>query len=164
MALRGRGADVTTRITITLDFEGADADAEAVALTRRALHVGVLQAELAELAAGDVRLVKYDVRSGSTPPSNTKAYREGFADGLAWDLDAYETIADVERDRSGWDEATIDAMGLTACVEAWGVPRDTSGEPEPDAWSAACRDYNEGAHAGALSSEHHGLRPSKETL
>jgi hypothetical protein len=83
--------------------------------------------------------------AGDSTMTTTKAYRDGYRDGLAWDLDGYETTTALRSATTGWDEATINAMGSAACAKAWGVPR------EGTAWEAACRDYNRGAHAGALA-------------
>jgi len=72
------------------------------------------------------------------------AYRDGFADGLDWDLDGYADRAAVKNDPSGWSDATISAVGTSACRAAWGVPEEAS-------WSAALADYDRGALAGALA-------------
>jgi hypothetical protein len=76
------------------------------------------------------------------------AYEAGLKDGLAWDLDGYDTWADVDRAREGWDEATINALGSDACREAWGVNAD-----DDEAWSEAMDAYNRGAYEGATTRE-----------
>lgn len=88
------------------------------------------------------------------------AYADGYADGLAWDLDGYETLAEVEG-ASGWDTATISAMGPRHCRETWGIDVDADDE----LWDAACEAYNRGAHAGATApqSRRSGLSPRSES-
>lgn len=66
---------------------------------------------------------------------STKAYKDGLKDGEAWDF-----LGEQSRDgvpRQGWDAATINAMGSSACMKAWGVKRDA------DLMDAAS-DYNRG--------------------
>ena len=85
----------------------------------------------------------------------TLAYESGYRDGLAWDLDGYESVEEVRAARNGWDSATISALGSSVCAEAWGV------SAEGDAWEHACHEYNRGAHAGACApqEERTGLPP-----
>ena len=86
------------------------------------------------------------------------AYEAGLADGLAWDLDGFDTWADVERAREGWDEATISAIGSEACRKAWGVA-----EGDNEAWDEACSAYNRGAYEGATTRKgRSGLPPTSE--
>lgn len=76
---------------------------------------------------------------------DSKAYADGLKDGLEWDLTGYTSILDLSADTTGWDEATIHAMGASACAEAWGVAE------EGEAWEQACADYNAGCHKGATA-------------
>lgn len=71
----------------------------------------------------------------------TKAYRDGLVDGEAWNLGDFDTLRDAAAQATGWDEATIDAVGSAHCAEAWGVP------DEGPQWEAACSDYNRGVVA-----------------
>lgn len=76
----------------------------------------------------------------------SRIYLLGYADGLAWDLDGYASIREVESDPHTWDSALIEAAGSDEVAAAWGV------DPNDDAaWSAACAEYNAGARAGALA-------------
>lgn len=86
----------------------------------------------------------------------SKAYLDGYADGLAWDLDGYDDANEIKP--HGWDDATINAMGTAACAKAWGVPAEG-----PD-WEQACAKYNAGAYAGATSPQDQrtGLPPRAE--
>ena len=77
--------------------------------------------------------------------TTTTAHEDGYRDGLAWDLDGYESTADLRAAIDGWDSATINAFGTAACAKRWGVP-DTGEE-----WERACREYNAGAVAGAIA-------------
>lgn len=81
------------------------------------------------------------------------AYLDGYNDGLAWDLDGFADLDAVRRERTGWDAATINAIGSTACAKRWGVPS------EGEAWETACEAYNAGAYAGACASERTGKPP-----
>jgi len=68
------------------------------------------------------------------------AYASGLMDGADWDLGGFASPDDAVT-LHGWDDATISAMGATACRRAWGVP---VGEDGDDSWGEACRDYNRG--------------------
>jgi hypothetical protein len=87
--------------------------------------------------------------------TKSKAFQDGYRDGLAWDLDGFATHADVLSEREGWDTATINAAGGGDCAKLWGVPSEG---PE---WEKACEEYNAGAHAGASApqSERTGKSP-----
>lgn len=74
----------------------------------------------------------------------SKAYRDGYRDGLAWDLDGFRDRDHLLRSPEGWDAATINAMGSAHCAKRWGV-RTVGGLR----WEQACADYNAGAFAGA---------------
>lgn len=78
----------------------------------------------------------------------SRAFEAGLADGLAWDLGGFETWDDVEGEREGWDEATINAMGGDWCRRTWGIPFG-----DGEAWQRAMVDYNRGAYAGATIRE-----------
>jgi|HubBroStandDraft_2_1064218.scaffolds.fasta_scaffold00001_138 hypothetical protein len=64
------------------------------------------------------------------------AYAAGLVDGQDWDLTDVDPIP-----ATGWDDATINAMGGHACRLAWGVADDESGDAT---WGNACREYNRG--------------------
>ena len=87
--------------------------------------------------------------------TTTAAYRAGYADGTAWDLDGFDSWDDVRTSRDGWDEATINALGTEAFL-ARCAPHTGAEGPE---WSAVCAEYNRGAYDGALSDDHSGLKP-----
>jgi hypothetical protein len=75
-----------------------------------------------------------DVVEPEVQSLNSTAYAAGLVDGADWDLtgiDAYDLAP------SGWSDATINALGSTACRLAWGVTGD-------DAWGQACADYDRG--------------------
>jgi len=77
------------------------------------------------------------------------AYRNGYTDGLDWDLDGFASLEAVLADRYGWDEATISAVGNTGLVE-----KDAEGvllALWDDHSSEICDAYNRGAHAGACA-------------
>lgn len=74
----------------------------------------------------------------------SRAYDQGVIDGLSWDLDGFESWEDVENTASGWDEATINAIGTECFARDCGIT--TTEGPE---WDQACADYNRGAHDGA---------------
>lgn len=86
----------------------------------------------------------------------SKAYNAGYRDGLAWDLDGF-----ADRDAltiSGWDEATINAIGVKRFAKSCGLRgmRRPGGEIDFQwdggavaRWERACEEYNEGALAGA---------------
>ncbi len=77
----------------------------------------------------------------------SKAYRDGYSDGLAWDLDGYASHEDVQRTGANWDEATINAVGRTEFARHLGIAEDAS----DDDWSRAIAEYNAGAQAGATA-------------
>ena len=90
--------------------------------------------------------------------TESKAYQDGVADGLGWDLN-FDTHDEVEACRYGWDEAALGSAGPAACSRAWGV------DPEDeDAWRDACEDYNRGCYEGvcAPQSKRSGLAPRAE--
>jgi hypothetical protein len=64
------------------------------------------------------------------------AYAAGLVDGQDWDLTDVDPIP-----TTGWDDATINAMGARACRLAWGVADDENGDAT---WGDACREYNRG--------------------
>lgn len=84
----------------------------------------------------------------------SKAYEAGFADGLAWDLDGFDSWEEVERARETWSTATINAIGSDECARQWGLER-----AEGPAWSQAMSDYDRGAHEGATAREGRSGRP-----
>lgn len=86
----------------------------------------------------------------------SRFYDDGFRDGLAWDLGDYQTIDDVRNDPHGWDCATLEVCGRRMCADVWGIDPD-----DDEAFDEAARDYNAGAHAGALApqEERTGLPP-----
>jgi hypothetical protein len=71
----------------------------------------------------------------------SKAYLAGLKDGADWDLSGFQSPVHAVRLR-GWDDATISAMGASACRKAWGVP--LSSEAGDGRWGKACGDYNRG--------------------
>jgi hypothetical protein len=70
--------------------------------------------------------------------NTTKAYNDGYNDGLSWDLSGFDSLAEAADQSSGWDESTINALGAGACARRWDVPEDS------DAFSDACMEYNRG--------------------
>jgi len=80
----------------------------------------------------------------TTTDTTSLAYKVGYADGLAWDLDGFASHEDVQMERHGWDVAHC---GITVT--------------EGDEWEKACADFNAGAHAGACApqSERTGKAP-----
>jgi hypothetical protein len=89
--------------------------------------------------------------------TKSKAYNDGYRDGLNWDLDGYESYEAAASD-DGWSDATINAVGSYECARVWGVLRSQIGRSE--CWDAACREYDRGVR-DAISSPHHaGLPPS----
>lgn len=74
-----------------------------------------------------------------------RAYDAGYADGLVWDLSGFSSRESLQAEKNGWDEATINAVGLTEFAQAVGA------DPESNAWEKACSEYNRGAHEGALA-------------
>lgn len=120
-------------------------------------------AEINALLAADTidPLVPYDVLHRRRKPfcwalatlirevedRESPAYRAGLADGLDWDLSGFDTWERVERDRDGWDTATLSAVGVDKTLASWGVAPDATEEQRDH----ACRQYNRGAHEGATS-------------
>lgn len=97
------------------------------------------------------------MNANKAPVENqSKAYRDGYSDGLAWDLDGFACVEDVQTETEGWDSATINAVGRSKCAEKWGVSEEG---PE---WDQACHEYNRGAHVGACApqEQRNGLPPS----
>lgn len=90
-----------------------------------------------------------------------KAYAAGLKDGLAWDLEDFDSIEEVKHSGTGWDEATIQAVGISACSHAWGIPPNEDGD---EIWGATCEAYNRGAHEGATApqEERTGLAPKAQ--
>lgn len=89
--------------------------------------------------------------------TKSKAYNDGYRDGLNWDLDGYESYEAAASD-GGWSYATITAVGSSECARVWGVPKSKIGRSAQ--WDTACREYDRGVH-DAISSPHHaGLPPS----
>jgi hypothetical protein len=78
--------------------------------------------------------------------SSNRAFLDGIKDGLDWDLGGFKTVENIHS--SGWDDATIDALGDDACREAWGIPEGEAGDI---AWREACEAYNRGACMGACA-------------
>ncbi len=76
------------------------------------------------------------------------AFDRGYEDGLDWDLDGFADWAAVEKQKSGWDEATINALGSDKFAAYCGIS-----ETEGEVWEGACADYNRGAHHGACDRE-----------
>lgn len=85
-----------------------------------------------------------DGRIAGTVPA-TRAYRDGFEDGLKWDLDGFDSVEAAAAQAKGWDESTINAVGASACARKWGVQEGGT------AWSSACADYNDGVHDALMS-------------
>lgn len=83
----------------------------------------------------------------TTSTASSAAFLAGLNDGLAWDLDGFASVDAVRASKTGWDESTINAMGVGPCAKAWGV------DAEGDAWEAACEDYNRGAYQGATADQ-----------
>ena len=72
----------------------------------------------------------------------TKAYRDGLKDGEAWDFLGEQSKDEVPAD--GWDEATLNAVGISACKKAWGVKSD-------DDLAHAAGEYNRGVYKAYLA-------------
>ena len=71
----------------------------------------------------------------------SKAWLAGYNDGLEDDLDGYRGRArDAVRDRDGWADAAVNAMGEDWCRREWAVRRGDA------AWRRACGQYDEGVH------------------
>jgi hypothetical protein len=71
----------------------------------------------------------------------SRAFRAGIDDGLDWDLDGFDTW-DAAEAETGWDEATINAMGVSHCAREWRVD-----EEDEEAWGQACTEYESGVRA-----------------
>ena len=83
--------------------------------------------------------------------ATSKAYRDGYQDGLNWDLDCYSSYEEAAQD-DGWSDATIIAVGPAECARLWGVPEEEIGQTER--WAKACRDYDRGVRDAIASSTH----------
>lgn len=82
------------------------------------------------------------------------AFRAGYSDGLAWDLEAFGSADDVARDVDGWDDATIQAIGVSDFRQRCGIDSEELSEQEDaEAFGVACRQYNRGAYAGATATD-----------
>lgn len=87
----------------------------------------------------------------------SRAYDQGRIDGLSWDLDGFRNWVAVDRQRSGWDEATINAIGSEKFARDCGI--ETTEGPE---WEQACEDYNRGAYDGACQRDRNTALPQSE--
>lgn len=75
----------------------------------------------------------------------SRAFRAGIRDGLDWDLSGFETSVDLAGAFTGWDDATISALGSSErFLASMGL-----GGLSPRLFTEACRAYNKGAHRGA---------------
>jgi hypothetical protein len=86
----------------------------------------------------------------------SRAYLDGYADGLAWDLDGFDSRSHLLSQPHGWDEATLNSVSIAHLENAWGVKQRNSRQ-----WDKATEDYNAGAFAGATApqSRRTGLPP-----
>jgi hypothetical protein len=75
----------------------------------------------------------------------SQAYKAGQRDGADWELDGFKSVSAAVKS-SGWDDATINAMGARACAKAWGVSSDEGPE-----WEQACSDYERGVRDAILA-------------
>lgn len=111
--------------------------------------------KFSETALGFIRQAN-DIQNSTTTAKRSEAYAAGYSDGLEWDLDGFESHENVVRERYGWDEATINAIGVSAFAAHVGLPEDYN----EDEWEDACEQYNSGAYAGATAkSGRSGLPP-----
>jgi hypothetical protein len=75
--------------------------------------------------------------------TTSKAYLDGLKDGAAWDVNH---LNPDHIPREGWDGATIVAMGVGPCADAWGVDSFDAEE-----FTQACAEYNAGCHAAVCA-------------
>lgn len=84
-------------------------------------------------------------------PAWHRGYVVGYTDGLAWDLDGFDSRERVEA-TGGWADATIDAVGIVVFAAVCGVTAHDA-EDRAAAWDAAVAGYDAGAHDGACADQ-----------
>jgi len=94
----------------------------------------------------------------------SKAWQEGYQDGLVWDLENFESwdaVAELESDARavGWDEATISAEGVATFSARLGLVHGWGRREDDQAWAGACAEYAAGARAGVFSDSFTGTPP-----
>jgi hypothetical protein len=114
---------------------------------------------------GDEELQNLGVKRGVRRPAGpqSKAFEAGYRDGLGWDLGDYATAKDVRAERRGWDDASLQAMGVRDFCQHVGL-RTEEAHPDSIKLGVACREYNAGAYAGACApqNERTGMSPGRE--
>lgn len=83
----------------------------------------------------------------TTATTTTRAYEAGYEDGLAWDLDLFDSADEITED--GWDTATINALSRADLYAHLGIPAGT--DWESPVVESALADYCRGCKAGALA-------------
>lgn len=98
--------------------------------------------EECEEALAEIETCANPYRADSTIPGERQlaaAWDSGYTDGLAWDLSGYDSIEEAASD-TGWSDATINAVGRSACAVEWGCgPGLAWWDEAVAAYEAGCR-------------------------